>query len=414
MFPAIFWSYLKLSKDNSKRYVVSTSLFNFLLVITHNLVALMASFFVFVWVLFLLYSSKSRKKLSINIFLTLLFSALISSFFVIPALLENKFTMVSLLTKELADYNIHFVYPIQFWNSVWGYGGSAAGLADGLSFNLGKLYIFLVLVSALLSVYFFIKRKLNKVIPLFLIFFLLSLFLQTSYSKIVWDNFNALSYLQFPWRFLIFSAFFSSFLVGSIFSFIKNEKLGLVAGLCAVFLVVYFEKKYFVPQNFLNNSDEYYTNQKFLRFDTSKMSFEYVPKGIATKKSEIGNTVVDIDDSQIAKSTFTVVSGKMLIETKKDSPNEKIMKVTVLKDGTFRLNEYYYPGWTLYVDGQKIAIRDDNKLKLITFNLSSGEHSIKAVFEDTTIRKISNYLSLTGVILIILYALFPTKKYEKA
>ena len=223
--PAIFWSYLKLSKQNSKKYVTIASLFNFSLVVTHNLVALMGSVFIGVYILFLLSQLKDKKTFIKNVALTLVFSVLLSSFFIIPALIENKYTMVSLLTTQLANYDIHFVCLEQFWNSPWGYGGSAAGCMDGLSFKLGKLHILLSALSILLALYFLLKKKIHKEVFLFFLMLIFSLFMQTSYSKFIWDHIQPLSYIQFPWRYLLFSAFFASVLVGFLSSQLQRFKL---------------------------------------------------------------------------------------------------------------------------------------------------------------------------------------------
>ena len=410
--PAIFWSYLKLSQNNSKKYVVTAAVFNFLLVITHNLVALMGSVFIGGYIIFLLYSQKSKKKFALNVSLTIVFSLLLSSFFIIPALLENKYTMVSLLTTQLANYNIHFVCLSQLWNSPWGYGGSAAGCVDGLSFKIGKLHVILSALAFVLATIFIYKKKLKPVIFLFSAMLLLSVFMQLSYSKFIWDHISPLAYIQFPWRYLLFTAFFSSLLVGSIPSFIKDRRIISVIAVILISYLLFQSRLIFVPQTYLNNQDSDYTNLSTIRWTTSQMSFEYTPIGIAIKNSRVGNSVVAINQSQIAKTVFSAPQGDLSGQVLKNIPQEKIIKVNVQKPSILTLNEYAYPGWEVLVDNKQVNFTDNNKLKLININLNTGEHVIDAKFEDTNLRKVSNILSLVGVFSILSYLLF-YKKNEK-
>ncbi|KKP96161.1 MAG: hypothetical protein US02_C0005G0004 [Candidatus Levybacteria bacterium GW2011_GWA2_36_13] len=418
--PAIFWFYLRLSRTLEFRYLLLASLFNFLLIITHNLIALMFIPFALIFLIYLLLKSKKRKIFINQVLLSFFLAFLLSAFFAIPALLENKHTMVSLLTKELASYSHHFVYLRQFIDSPWGYGGSIYGLKDGLSFEAGKLHILGVIISLALVLYSYLAKKKGEIlIFLFIFLFGLSIFLQSFYSKPIWDNVFVLSYIQFPWRFLLFSAFFSSILTASIVYFLKNNKLIKILTVFLIIGVLILNINFFKPRIYLDTfNDSNYISQDILRWETSKMAFEYVPKGIAIKKSDIGNTIVDIEKNEIAKKSFEVVSGKMQIMVKKDFANLKEFKINIEEKGEFRINSFAYPGWEVFVDNRPINYNSNNKLKLISFRLNSGNHTIMAIFKDTQVRKISNLLSFIGVILFIgffsLYILKPAylKKFN--
>lgn len=403
IIPAIFWAYLKLQKTSRFHFILLAAFFDFILVTTHNLVALMFIPFFLLFICFLFWKSEKRKVFAIQVLTSFIISILLSSFFIFPALLENKYTMVSLLTKELADYNQHFVYLRQFINSAWGYGGSIYGLKDGLSFEVGKIHLLGALIALILLTFSFIKkRKFEALIVLTFLLFNLSVFLQTFYSKFIWDLLPPLSYIQFPWRFLMFSAFFSSFIVGSIFYLIHSPKLKAVASVVLIFLVIIVNINFFKPKTYFTNyTDASYTSEKVLRWETSKMAFEYVPAGIETKKSDIGNSVVNINENEIAKKSFEVTSGVMTAIVKKDQPNLKEFNVSVKTGGEFRVNSYAYPGWKILVNGQEINYNANNKLKLISFHLNPGNYDILAAFKDTAVRKISNFLSFAGILVFI-------------
>src|SRR5581483_11597675 len=187
---------------------------------------------------------------------------------------------------------------IQFLNSPWGYGGSA-GLQSGLSFQIGKVHLgFLLLALGLLILHIGkVKEKKYSLLFLFFILFLISLFFQTTYSQFIWDRVQPFWYIQFPWRFLGLTTFFVSFLGGAIvlYQLPKSILTGFVA--LAILGAIIFNSKYFKPSSYLTSvNDQSYTSEKQLKWYTTKLSFEYVPKGIATYKSAIGNTQVDITE----------------------------------------------------------------------------------------------------------------------
>src|SRR3990167_1406976 len=223
--PLILWSFLKLFKTGNTRYIYLSAIFLALLMITHNLIFLPFMIILPFYLLFLIWHS-SRKLFTIYHFLfTIALAMGLSAYFWIPAILEKKYTIVDeMLLQNLADFRIHFVYPQQLWNWTWGFGGSAEGLADGISFKIGKLHILVSFAVVILVLATWIKNR-NKFkspftiyyLPFtFFILFLFSAFMTTFYKKFIWDLFQPLAYLQFPWRFLTFTALFSSILAGAL------------------------------------------------------------------------------------------------------------------------------------------------------------------------------------------------------
>lgn len=412
--PAIFWSMLRLQKNLTYRNILILGLFFAGLMLTHNLVFMMAVPFIAIYFFYLLYETNDRKTFFFTTILSGILALLLSSYFWIPAILENKFTMVGLLTQQLADYNLHFVSLRQFLDSPWGYGGSILGPNDGLSLEVGKIHLILLAISSLSFVYLWIKKKNKELILIpFIFMFVLSLFLQSYYSKIVWDHLNPLSYIQFPWRFMLLSVFSSSFIAGYIFSIKFDEKIKKVLAGVLIVVVILFYAPLFKPSQFLVNAkDEDYVSQDVLRWKTSSMAFEYVPKGVATRISNLGTTVVDINQNQIAKETATVLSGNMDVAVLEDLPHYKKLEVVVLDSGKLQINTYSFPGWKVFINGRQISYNDRNKLRLITINVENGTSIVEAKFTDTQVRKFADILSIVGIFMLLALLFFYSKKVK--
>lgn len=413
--PAIFWSLKKLADTNNNKYLILVSLFSSMLVLTHNLVAMMSGFFILVYVLYLSSSLKNKKSFWFKVIFSGMLALGISAYFWIPSFFERKFTMIELLTSELADYRQHFIYLKQFWNSAWGFGGSAYGPGDGMSFQIGKINIILTFVTILaVAIHFLLKIKIQKIYIVFMFLFLFSIFIQTEYSKFIWDNLSTFSYIQFPWRFMLFTVFASSFLSGGVIFFIKNRNIKIAFVVLVLFITILASYKYFKPQMFLTNrTDNNYIQPDFIKWDTSILAFEYVPYGIATKTGKYGNTVVDISRDEISKNSYEVISGEVDVKEVINLVHKKKFELIVKEPSVLQINTYSFPGWKAYLNNEEITYSDSNKLKLIHIDLEKGKYELSVVFEDTLVRKIANYvslLSLSGLILYLIYRIIKIKR----
>ncbi len=418
--PAVFWSTDLLFKTKKISYALLLAIFLAFVVLTHSLVALVFPVFFLIYVLFhLLSNRKDLKKLILLLFLSGFVAISLSMYFWLPVFLEKKFTLVDeILTRELASYKLHFVYIRQFWNSIWGYGGSLYGIEDGLSFSVGKIQLIVSFISALFIAYKILKKKIlefNFPIVIFVLF-LLSLYMATFYSEWIWNLITPFSYLQFPWRFLLFTAVFSSFLGGFFIYFIEKNfgKLVAVTAFLILGSIVFFSiAQNFQPAKFLNVDDSFYTNPEDIKWRVSKMSFEFVPKGVATKISDINTTQLDIDENDIPGQPYKVLKGEMDVKVISNKPHSKEFQVFSKSFSVFQVNTFSFPGWEASIDGKKVKYNDNNKLKLIVLDVTPGSHSINVNFVNTLPRAVGNAVSLVTIFNLIGFGLFSIKKLWK-
>jgi len=418
--PAVFWSLDNLLEKKTLGWGLITGTFLSLVILTHNLVALQ---FILFFAFYILYISYLARKEFVRIFLLFILSGIVSvgltAYFWLPSLLEKKFTLVDdILTRELASYSLHFVCLKQLWDFPWGYGGSVPYCSDGISFEIGKIHIVIFIASILMFSFILIrKRKIEhkKIILLSLLLFVISIFMTTSYSKIVWDTIQPLSYLQFPWRFLLLTSVFSSF-IGGVFIYLVqrffNKKVGIYIGIFVIIVTIVYSIAIFRPERVLQIADMNYTTNQDIEWRVSKTSFEYVPKGVATTISNINTTQLAIDRSEIPKQPFTVIKGDVIVDVLQNIPHKKTFQTASLHGGTLQVNTFSFPGWITYIDGSQVDYSDNNRLKLITLDIPSGNHTIQTVFENTQIRTIGNSITLlTSLVLLFLGIILGRKAY---
>ena len=414
--PAVFWSALKLVQEKNRKWLILNSLFLAFLLLSHNLIALASLPFYFFFFVFILLNEKEKKRTVLIFSLSFVLFLGLTAYFWLPAIFERKYTMVDeILTRELANYKLHFVYLRQFMSSPWGYGGSIPGPNDGMSFEVGKPHLLLSFLAGILGAYFLLKRKKEEhLFSFFFFLFLFSLFMASFHSQFIWEKLKPLWYLQFPWRFLVFTAIFSSLLSGGIVDYFyrltkRYSPACWLVILVPILLVIFLYKDYFQPARYLEVTDKNYTSEEDLKWRVSKMSFEYVPKGIATVLSDIQTTQVDIKKEEIPKQSFQAINNIKVTE-QQNLPHLKRFLVEG-EGGILTINTYYFPGWEVRIDGQKVAVDDNNKFKLITVNVPKGEHLVEAKFKNTLLRIVGNSLTVISLSLI---ALIWTKKHPKS
>lgn len=76
-----------------------------------------------------------------------------------------------------------------------------------------------------------------------------------------------------------------------------------------------------------------------------------------------------------------------------------------------RISQFYFPNWKISVDGKETKVEYlNNSFGLMTIILGKGEHIIEGKLNDTPIRAVSNIISLSSLILLILLFLAQSKK----
>lgn len=418
--PLILWSFYKLERTNKAAFLYLSATFLALLMITHNLIFMPFMLLLPFYLLYLVIKSNSKKLSIAHIALSFVIASGLSAFFWLPSLWEKQFTIVdNLLLVNLANYNIHFVYPQQLWNWPWGFGGSATGLADGISFKIGKIHIIVAVAALILGILHLFKDKFKSKFSiltsqlsfLFFALFLFAAFMTTFYSEPIWNLLPPLGYLQFPWRFLTFSIFFASVLAGALIYYLRLPILKLVFSTIFILLLIIPNLKLFKPQTYREDlTDKKATAKETINWYVSSSSFEYIPKGVELYRGSLGTNLFKIEKSQIPTQKIEIENDQAQIQMIKESPSNINFTISAASPTIIKVNIFNFPGWNLKVDNASVPIDDNNKFKLITSTIPEGKHSVRIEFTNTPIINIANALSLVTIFALIIFYI---KKWPK-
>lgn len=406
-FPAIIWAILRLYEKRNVLNTVLLSILTSFLMISHNLSTMVFMPFAIIFTGVLLLHKKNLFFLWTSMAAFVLAVAM-SSFYLLPALLEKDLVHVDTTTVGYFSYTEHFkgLKKVLF-DREWGWGGSIrevpGGEKDGMSFQVGWIHLLGFLIALGFTIKYFKKEKFTfKILTLLTIAFVISIFMIHPRSQFIWDLVKPLKYLQFPWRFLMLTIFVTSLGAGAIFVFVKNHKYEKVFWYLLVIMVVLFNFSYFRPEKFISTSDQELLTGENWDKQIKRSIYDYLP--IYAKEPP----------RDLATVRYQILTGDITITDFKEGSNWIKFKADAKTHSIVRLSQYYFPDWKITIDGKEVPIDyKNNTLGLMTFIIGAGEHTVEARLYDTQIRTLGNFISSLGFGVIVLLILLQSSRFKK-
>lgn len=388
--PLVLYGLLLIFENPTAGNIALTAIATIFLIISHNSMSLV---FFGACSLFLLLFAKSIKKI-IQGSIALSLGLLGSLFYWLPALLEHKYTLGDLYMKDL--FREHFPPIYQFF--LPNFFNSKSLTTGGVPIQIGISHI-LVLV---LTIYILFFRKkisfsLKKLFKYTLILVLFAFFFMSRSSIFIWEKIGFLRQFQFPWRLLSLLAFATALMSCSLFEFKWYKKI--IVYWLIIFFVIFSTAYYWNPVLGYN------------KINSEKIFWDY-----PLDTTYFGETDVVWSAGPAKKyppAPVLVAEGNAEITEYTKKSNLHTYKVVSKTDVTIVDNTQYFPGWRVYIDGQKTTIefQNQNWRDLITYKVSKGEHVIKVAFEKSPIQFFSEIVS--WVTLISIMALLLVNKVKK-
>lgn len=382
MFFIFTWVGIKeLAKHKTSKHLVFTAASYAALVLSHNLSIIMGTPFLVLHAVYQIWSAKRPRQLARSYISAILLGLGLASFFLVPMVVERSSIAISELVTGDGDYSKHFVFARQLWDSPWGRGGSIEGIYDGISFEIGKLYLVLG-IGAIITLWkngSTSQKKYGLILSLGLC---TALLLTNSRSHMLWEASSYLRFIQFPWRFLFYAGFFLSLLIGTHTGWLTRRPLPvtLLSVSMMVWYLNYFKAAPDTPDYTYNTSRETITSQ------VSATLPEYLPASL--------NHLVMGDKTEAP----TPISSRFTdqVEIIQDKTHYFEIRVTNWKEADIPIYIFQFPGWRFWIDDQLVLPEIDKKLPYYRIPLPAGydEHIIKGRLTETPIRRLADVLSL--------------------
>jgi hypothetical protein len=410
LFPLLCFFGLELLLTGKRRYLISGAFTLALLVITHNIMALLfIPFFVYFLIietflrnvklmrLFNDYVDELKKNkdwyrkghtISIlykhigPVILMVIIGIALSATFWVPALAELKY--VRLGVKPLTNIDTEFkkqdgllLTPLDSHPSI------SRNHHNVFEENLEFEYIILALATV--GVILLYRKKYEIVVNRILFYLLpilIILVLLTPTSAELWKSVPGLKTVDFPWRILGVLTFITPVVIAASALVPKIRYIGLAAAVISLFII----SPLVSPGQYHVNPDEYFaTNQA-----TTTSANEYISKWMKiTPLASSEKRLELLDATNITAFSYNFIqdtSTNKLISYKAETPIGVTFPVM------------YFPGWKLMIDGKRVVINPNAANGLISTLLPQGSHTVNLTFTKTPARIIGDLITLASVL----------------
>lgn len=406
LFPALLWSILRV-RDSGKVFdSLLAGLFISLLILSHNLSTMIFLPILLLWTV-ILYLQKKEIRFVKLIILSFIIGLLLSAFYLIPMLVEKNLVHAETTTYGYFSYTEHFKGLRKlFLDTSWGWGASVrevpGGEKDGMSFQIGWVHVVAWLISLFMAKHLWHKARNISIIIIFSsLIAVAAIFMINPRSEFIWKMIPPLKYLQFPWRLLMIIIFFLSFLSGSIFLLVHENKKKIIWVLLVI-TVIAFNFSHFRPEKFLQVNEQSFLSGPGWDQQIKRSIFDFLP------------IYAEAPPAALAATPYEVLTGDTIVMNFSQGSNWIAFQTDTKSHSIIRISQYYFPEWKVRVDGREVPVDyKNNDLGLMTILLGEGVHTIDARLYDSPTRIVSNWITVSGIVLLIFLILTQISKTRK-
>ncbi|HLB60249.1 MAG TPA: 6-pyruvoyl-tetrahydropterin synthase-related protein [Patescibacteria group bacterium] len=387
-----------LRTKKSTPFIVSLAV----LVLTHNITALIGGIVISTYFLFrlMLVKKKERSGYLLRFFCAGITALLLTFFFWVPAIYDSRLTKLSELRE---DFRGHFPSLSELIYSPWGFGSWKEGTFPGkMSPQIGLIHLLagavglVALGNRLIKVH---KNRRNyKTIDHVAIFYIFMsavlLFLSLGWSRPLWEAAPGLQAVQLPWRFVGYIVLCLSVIAGYAVSHLHRYQIA--AAVILVGLALYANRNHIRVNMYIDHVSPFIESEVYGPSTTSKD--EHMPR-LAPRIYQAPNPDGDILPSDAGTSIREIWKS-----------NYHFFSVDARLPLEFRDNTSFFPGWIAYIDGVRTPVlyeRDEYRRLRVT--VPEGEHQIEFRFTEPLSRQIVNAISLMTLGVFIAYTVMKGK-----
>jgi hypothetical protein len=274
----------------------------------------------------------------------------------------------------------------------WGWAGSIYPSQERISFQLGAFHLVLATIGA-------VADRRSRIVQASYVTYLALVLLMTPFAAWVWLHAGPVRTIQFPWRILSVTAALQVVCIAglgklSTFPFI-GRRLGLV--LAAVLLAAFgWHRNQFAIRRSLSATDTLVAHraQRFTRMTNLANLNEFQPKTVRNPKALVPRGDVIPIVEPVGDAAVEPLDGNDLYRIE--------VLVTASQPAGVRINQLYFPGWRVLVDGRDVApttleqeLHDDGRIMVA---VPPGSHRLEAFYDGPPGWRLRN----TAIALVLL------------
>ena len=406
------------------RYGLLVALFLALLLLSHNITALIGFPGLIIYALLLQFHAPQAPRPTL--FFALLLGLALSAFFWLPAFLEKSYVQIENLTATA-----NFAYTSHFlsWRELfaWPQTADPTQVNPAIPRSLSWPVIFLALLAWLPVQKTAVNSPIsNRQSPKYhrlalTLVTVACLFMTLPASQPIWDAVPLLAFVQFPWRFLgpaaISLAMLAALGLQNIYAILAARYPSAIVGygLSVICLTL---PLFALPWLFPGSSPPLpasLTPLDTIRFEIetgwlgTTAAADYLPRTVQQlppSDSLIPRYEAAPPDGFISRLDAAQLPAGFVIQDQLEQFTRTRLQYHSAEEVTAVFDLFAFPGWQAQLDGRSLPTSLTQPEGLITAVLPPGDHTFQLAFANTPLRAAANTLSLVSLLLLAALAVF--------
>jgi hypothetical protein len=413
LMPLILWAFRRLALQGRRRWFLVSVGSLTCLFLSHNISSLLFTPFLlaFLLVLWSVYRGAGHWWAVGG---AIVLALGLTAFFWAPALLERGYVQ---LHMSYSTRNNDFHHNFTRLGEVMGPPMSVdtSLMNPAIRVHLGLPQALLAAVGVVVGLIRWDDQERRAQLLLFTLVAVLTIWMSTGSSLVVWEGIPLLRFVQFPWRLIgravlpvaLLAGASASAIIGPGFRSLVNHRgrpqgpgyasIGLMVVLVAVLILAALPDTYpplgycpRAPHPTITNLLDYELRNRRAGLAASGSFFpvwvrERPDGSPLLDQYAAGDSIARFDETALPK-------GGQIVESDY-GPNRARLVVDSPDPFRARYLSFYFPGWCVWVDGERVKVTPSDPEGLITFEVPGGIRTVRIRFGETPLRRVADVVS---------------------
>jgi len=397
LFPLILWAIYRVATRRRWGDVVVTAISSVALLLAHSAATLFFSPFAMAWAVLIWLTTGRSRRAAGRLAMAVLLALGLGAFYLIPGLAEQDTIQIKRVVTGDLDFHHHFLYLDEL--AQWP-GPADPHLVNYLpprSQGIGQAILGLL---ALLTLPWLAGR--NRWMAAFFgsALLLVNLFLLPA-SATVWERVPLMRYIIYPWRMVGLAGLWGALAAACVFTLLQGRMLRAAAiGVQAFFVINALPWLY--PNHIPYPGN--YALAHIMRFEAGTGVLggtaigEYLPVWVERLPDAEVMIAQYEAGGPIRRLLAQDLPPGVTIEQERYGLLDADLTLTAAAPATLTYRTFYFPGWNVTIDGQRVPTAPSQPEGLLQFPLPAGQHEVRVTFGTTAPRTAGGLISAAAAL----------------
>ena len=398
IYPWALFFFHRLAKEPARRYFVGATLSYVAILLTHTISAMLFTPLLAAYGLWL--AAHYRQQAWRHLLAAGVLAGGLAAIFLLPALAEQRYTQVHVLTQGFFDVATHFLHWQELVAPTPLLDLSAANPV--MPYNFGVLHLLLAALGALAILRRGEESGRRQHLLLAASGLLIAAGMMLPASLIVWRTVPLIGFAEFPSRMFGVAFVLSSLLAGAALLWLARwpglRNLAVVVAAAGLIVAV---APYQFPRAFMPlqvTPAQWVADESALHIMGTTSGDEFL--GIWTTRPPQTPAI----SRDLARQALVEPPSGVSATVTQSTAHSLRLSVQAAATTGVTVAQFYFPGWRAWIDGVRADISPAEDSGLIRLTVPEGKHEVRLAYGDTPVRTAAMLISGVTVLALLLIA----------